>query len=127
VTAAEALWRPRARRHNIWEIVLHAAYWKCIARRRLTRDGAVAFAREGSDWFSVPPRRDERALRRDVALLKQEHRLLRDVIARFPAAALGRRAWRSRWTNLATILGIASHDLYHAGQIQLIKRLRRID
>lgn len=106
---------------------MHAAYWKYVVRRRLTRDPELTFAREGSDWLALPARRDERAWRRDLALLKQEHRLLRGTIARFPLARLGRRAWRSKWTNLATILGIASHDLYHAGQIQLIKRLRRTD
>lgn len=107
--------------------MLHTAYWKYVVRRRLTQDPELVFAREGSNWFAPPARRDERAWRRDVALLKQEHRLLRGTIARFPPARLGRRAWRSHWTNLATILGIASHDLYHAGQIQLIKRLRRAD
>jgi hypothetical protein len=125
VSAATALWRPRRGRHNIWEIVLHTAYWKYIVRRRLTRDAAAQFARDGSNWFPAPRRADERAWRRDVALLKGEHRALRDAIARFPVARLGARAWRSRWTNLATIQGIASHDLYHAGQIQLIKRLQQ--
>jgi len=94
-------------------------------RRRLTRDPDLVFAREGSNWFTPPLPRNDRAWRRDVTLLRQEHRLLRHTIARFPLAGLGRRAWRSKWTNLATILGIASHDLYHAGQIQLIKRLRQ--
>jgi DinB superfamily len=125
VGAAEARWRPRRGRHNIWEIVLHAAYWKYVVRRRLTRDAALVFPRAGSNWFAPPARPDERAWRRDVALLKEQHRLLRRAIARLSPAALGRRAWRSRWTNAATIYGIASHDLYHAGQIQLIKRLRR--
>ena len=96
-------------------------------RRRLTRDPDLVFPREGSNWFALPAPSSERAWRRDVTLLKQEHRLLRGTIARFPLTQLGRRAWRSNWTNLATILGIASHDLYHAGQIQLIKRLRLAD
>ena len=124
VTLREALWRPGRPRHNIWEIVLHTAYWKYIVRRRLLRDPELSFPRPGSNWFSLPLRPDERAWRRDVALLKEQHRLLRAVIARFPASRLGARAWRSRWTNAATIYGIASHDLYHAGQIQLLKRLR---
>jgi hypothetical protein len=60
-----------------------------------------------------------------VALLKQQHGLLRAVVARFPAARLTTRGWRSRWTNEQHVYGIASHDLYHAGQIQLLKRLVR--
>jgi hypothetical protein len=125
VTPDEARWRPRPGRHNIWEIVLHAAYWKYIVRRRVTRDTSGSFPRHGSNWFPLPRRPDGRAWRADLALLKEQHRLLRAAIARFPSRRLAARAWRSSWTNGATILGIASHDLYHAGQIQLIKRLQR--
>jgi hypothetical protein len=123
IDARQASWRPGPGRHNIWELALHAAYWKYIVRRRLTRDAALVFPRAGSNWLPVPPRPDERAWKADLRLLRTEHRLLREVIARFPARRLGQRGWRSRWTNEQHIWGIASHDLYHAGQIQLVKRL----
>ena len=123
ITAREALRRPARGRHNIWELVLHTAYWKYVVRRRLTRDASLEFPREGSNWFVTPKRAEGRAWKADLALLREQHRLLRAVIARFPAARLGRRGWRSKWTNEQHIYGIASHDLYHAGQIQLIKRL----
>jgi hypothetical protein len=51
--------------------------------------------------------------------------LLRRAIARLAPARLGRRVWQSRWNAAETVVGIASHDLYHAGQIQLLKRLQR--
>jgi hypothetical protein len=122
----EALWRPGRGRHNIWEIVLHTAYWKFIVRRRLTRDRALAFPRAGSNWPALPPEPEARGWKRDVALLQEQHRRLRAVIARFPATGLDRRGWLSRWTNAQHIHGIAAHDLYHAGRIQLLKRLQRI-
>src|SRR5205807_7829738 len=50
----DALWRPRRGRHNIWEIVLHTAYWKYIVRRRLMRDGELKFPRRGSNWPRLP-------------------------------------------------------------------------
>jgi hypothetical protein len=125
VSVAEALWRPRRSRHNIWEIVLHTAYWKYIVRRRLTRDADAAFPRKGSNWFALPATPDARSWKLDLALLRDEHRLLRNAIARFPAGRLSARAWHSKWTNAATIYGIASHDLYHAGQVQLLKRLQK--
>ncbi|MGH7701192.1 MAG: DinB family protein [Gemmatimonadales bacterium] len=121
----EALRRPARGRHNIWEIALHTAYWKYIVRRRLTRDESLAFPRAGSDWPPLPARPGPRPWKADVALLRAEHRLLRHAIARFPASRLGARGWRSQWTNEQHIYGIASHDLYHAGQIQLLKRLMR--
>ena len=94
-------------------------------RRRLLREPELTFPRNGSNWFDLPAPADARAWKRDVALLQEQHDLLRRAIARFPAARLKARAWRSTWTNEATIYGIASHDLYHAGQIQLLKRLMR--
>jgi uncharacterized damage-inducible protein DinB len=122
---SRALWRPGRGRHNIWEIVLHAAYWKYIVRRRLTRDPALSFPRAGSNWPALPERPDAAAWRRDRALLKEQQRLLRAVIARFPAARLAVRGWHSTWTNEQHVYGIASHDLYHTGQIQLLKALTR--
>jgi hypothetical protein len=123
VTATEALWRPGRGRHNIWEIVLHTAYWKCMVRRRLARDPAIAFPRPGSNWLALPDRPTGATWKRDRELLQSEHERLRRVIARFDATLLGRRGWRSNWRNAQDIYGIASHDLYHAGQIQLLRRL----
>jgi len=124
ISPRAALRRPGKNRHNIWEEVLHTAYWKYIVRRRLTRDESDSFPRDGSNWFPVR-RGSTREWRAAVRLLDQQHTLLRRVIARFPAAQLGRRGWRSKWTNEEHIYGIASHDLYHAGQIQLVKRLTK--
>jgi DinB superfamily len=125
ITARDALWRPRPGRHNIWELVLHAAYWKCLVRRRLVRDPDIAFPRPGANWPALPARPDARAWKRDCALLSEQHALLRRAIALLNPTHLGRRAWRSKWTVAENVYGIASHDLYHAGQIQLIKRLMR--
>ena len=123
VTAAEALRRPAAGRHNVWELALHAAYWKYVVRRRLTRDATLEFSRSPSNWPAVPSLPSEAAWKADKALLKREHDLLRAVVARFPAKELKKRAWKSRYTNLVSIEGIAAHDLYHCGQIQLVKKL----
>jgi len=123
VRVPEALWRPGRGRHCIWELVLHAAYWKYMVRRRLLRDPAVTFPRAGSDWPRLPERTDAAAWKRDLALLKREHLLLRRAIVRLAPAALDRRA--GRWTALQNAYGIATHDLYHTGQIQLLRRLYR--
>lgn len=125
LTPAQALWRPRPGRHNVWEVVLHTAYWKYIVRRRLTRAPTLEFPRDGANFPRLPAKPDAKAWKADVALLKEQHRLLRATIARFPAARLRARGWRSTWTNVEHIYGIASHDLYHAGQIQLLKALSR--
>lgn len=124
LTVRDALWRPRSGRHNTWELVLHTAYWKCMVRRRLLRDADVKFPRAGANFPALPARPNAAAWKRDRDLLDEQHRLLRRAIAGLNPKQLGKRAWRSKWTVADNVYGIASHDLYHAGQIQLIKRLR---
>ena len=50
----QAAWRPAAGRHNIWELVVHAAYWKYIALRRLSGSKRGSFPLKGSNWFIRP-------------------------------------------------------------------------
>src|SRR5690349_3972560 len=83
VTREQARWRPAAGRHNIWELVLHAAYWKYAVRRRIAGGQRGSFAIKGSNWFPV----DETAAtapawRQALQLLEHEHRALASVVAR---------------------------------------------
>ena len=99
---------------------------KYAARRRLTGDKLGSFALTGSNWFRRPEGpAEEPAWRRDLALLGSEHRRLRDAVAGLRASELQRIAKGARTTNGYLIRGIAAHDSYHAGQIQLLKRLQR--
>lgn len=123
LTPEEALWRPAAKRHNIWELTLHAAYWKYAVRRRLAGDALASFDRKPSNWPAIPSPADSRAWKRDVAFLESEHRKLREVVRGLRPPSLSVRSPRGVWTNAQEIHGVAAHDLYHTGQIQLIKRL----
>lgn len=122
VTPRQALWRPDPRRHNIWELVLHTAYWKYAVTRRLTGASAGAFPRKPSNWPSAPAKPDPTRWREDVALLEREHLRLRATVAALDLRLLSGRLGRS-WTVAQTIEGVAAHDLYHAGQVGLIKRM----
>lgn len=119
----DAAWRPGPGRHNIWEIVVHAAYWKYAVWRRLTGERRGSFALHGSNWLARTAG-DNSAWKSDVTLLEQTHRSLRSVIAEFAEADLYENARGGSVTYFELIAGIAAHDLYHAGQIQLIKRLK---
>jgi hypothetical protein len=123
VSARAASWRPGDGRHNVWEVAVHAAYWKYAARRRFSGEPRGTFPLTGSNWFPRPEAATEAAWRADVALLASEHRKLRNAIAALRGADLGRRASGGRTTIGALVRGVAAHDLYHAGQIQLLKRL----
>jgi hypothetical protein len=127
VTAKEAAWRPGKNRHNIWELAVHAAYWKYTVRRRILAEKRGSFPLEGSNWFARPQRgaATEAAWKADVALLVETHKSLRAAVADLTGRDLRARPRGSRFDTRALVVGIAAHDLYHTGQIQLIKRLAR--
>jgi hypothetical protein len=125
LTAREAALSPRAGRHNIWEIVIHAAYWKYTVRRRLLGEKRGSFSLQGSNWFVRPIDRSEKAWRADVALLDREHQRLKAAVSAFQLEYLDRPVQGSKTLARRLIAGIAFHDVYHAGQIQLIKKLLR--
>ena len=119
VSAKQAAWRPGPGRHNIWEVMLHAAYWKYAVRRRIEGGKRGAFALKGSNFFARPEKGklNEAAWRADNKLLEREHRALRVTIAKLLRTTRGARFMRQ-------LYGVAFHDIYHAGQIQLLRRLR---
>jgi hypothetical protein len=119
VPSEVAFWRPAKGRHNIWELTIHAAYWKYALRRRLSGGKRGSFALKGSNWIASPASEDEQSWRDAVALLDREHRGLREAIAVLSAKEL-RDPGRVR-----LVYGMTAHDLYHAGQIQLVKRLHQ--
>jgi DinB superfamily len=117
VTDAQAAWRPAPGRHSIRDIVLHAAYWKHVVRGRLTRT-RERFAVAGHNWFPT----GTPSFKEDLAVLKEEHRRLRDVVSALPERRASSRV-NGRQTAAQNIRGIAAHDVYHAAQIQLLKKL----
>jgi hypothetical protein len=117
VTAHQAAWRPAPGRHNIWELVLHAAYWKYVVRRRLSGEKRGSFVLKGSNFFDRPVELSEAAWTADIGVLAGEHRRLRQFLTELPA-----RRWNDAKV-LHVVRGIAAHDLYHAGQIRLLRRL----
>jgi hypothetical protein len=115
VSAALAFWRPAPERHNIAEIALHHAYTTRNVRAQLTGKPVEPFVREGEDWFVLSGESDLPWSKIQNVVATEQERLV---------AALGdvpdSRTAEERF-NL--ILGITCHAVYHAGQIQLLKRL----
>ena len=118
-------WRPQPERHNIWEHVLHCAYWKYTVRRRLTGEKRGSFALKGSNWFERPSTidRDEASWKEAVDLLIENHRQLLDSIRELSPDQLNKPAAGGETSILTLVTGVAAHDTYHAGQIQLLKKL----
>jgi hypothetical protein len=119
VTAKQAAWRPGPDRHNIWEQALHAAYWKYAVRRRLQGGQRGSFVIKGSNFFQRPQpgKLTEAEWKTEKAILRQEHQALRAAIKQALAKPASAQVLRMLW-------GVAFHDVYHAGQIRLLRRLR---
>ncbi len=118
VTAKQAAWRPGPGRHNIWEVTLHAAYWKYAVRRRLEGGKRGSFVLKGSNFFPRPEKGKltESAWKTDKAILEREHRAMRAMIAKTLRTPQPAKVLRM-------LYGVAFHDIYHAGQIRLLRRL----
>ena len=123
VELAQAAWRPAPERHNVWEHVVHAAYWKYVVRRRLLGEKKGSFPLKGSNWFVRPVVLEARAWLEDLALLEEMHHTMRAAVASLEPEDLRHVPTGSKVSNATIISGIAAHDVYHAGQIQLLKRL----
>lgn len=120
VSAKQAAWRPAPGRHNIWELTLHAAYWKYTVRRKITDEKRGSFVLEGSNFYSRPEKgkATEAAWREDKNLLDREHRALKAAVEKIVNTPRGKAMLRHFY-------GIAYHDIYHAGQIRLLRRLQK--
>lgn len=119
VTAKAALARPAKERHTIWELTAHIAYWKYAVRRRLRGAKRGSFALKGSNWFAQPSKTTEGEWKQLLAMLESEHEQLRDAIKSLDADEL-RQPKVQR-----LIYGAAAHDLYHCGQIQLLRKMQK--
>jgi hypothetical protein len=121
-----AAWRPAPGRKSIWELMLHIAYWKYTLRRHLATDPIPRFPRSPANFPRQPARPDAASWTADIALLRREHELLAEALTSLPEGRLGRIPRKGkRWTYGDMLVGIAMHDAYHTGQIQLLKRLFR--
>ena len=119
VTPALAFWRPGPGRHNIAEIALHHAYCIRAVRSQISGIAPEPFVREGDDWFELE---NEQAMRwaEVQSTIESEQSRLAALVAQIEGGVSSPLADADRF-NLE--LGITCHAIYHAGQIQLIKRL----
>lgn len=122
----QLLWRPGPKRNSIWDLALHSAYWKYAVHRRMTGGEKGQFPRKPSNYPAIPKNPDRKAWHKDLALLVEWHNKLRQAIVDFPPSRWSDRPAESKYNFMQTVYGVASHDLYHAGQIQLLKKLQKM-
>jgi uncharacterized damage-inducible protein DinB len=121
--AATAAARPVSNVHSIWELVLHIAAWDAAACRRLAGEKCQP---TGPANFPVVPKPSEAAWRKAVAAAKRAHDVLVKTVAALPESRLRARVPGKRYDFYFMLHGIAQHELYHAGQIALLKKAQGI-
>ncbi len=119
VNAATAAAKPVPEVHSIWELVLHIAVWDDAALRRLS----------GKKWqptglANFPPltTATDAAWRKAIAATKRTHDTLVKTVAALPQSRLADRVPGKRYDFYHMLHGIAQHELYHAGQIAILKK-----
>jgi hypothetical protein len=119
VDAALAFWRPAPGRHNIAEIALHHAYYVRDVRGRIGAKTAEPFVVSGEDWFEAS--NDQKLSWSKIqAVVEAEQAKLVTIVDKADSSG---GATLSPAERLNLVLGITCHAVYHAGQVQLIKRL----
>ena len=126
VTPEVAAARPIRNVHSVWEIVLHMTAWKNEVRRRL--GGAPAGTPEEGDWPDVPAPTAE-AWKSAVTKLEEAHSDLVEAVKKLPESKLFEptndqrdREAGSGVSHYVLLHGIVQHDVYHSGQIALVRK-----
>jgi uncharacterized damage-inducible protein DinB len=122
VDAATAAAKPLPKVHSIWELVLHIAVWDDAARRRL---GGNKWQPTGLANFPLVSTPAEAAWRKAMAATKRTHDVLVETVATLPASRLGDRVPGKRYDFYHMLHGIVQHELYHAGQIAILKKAQQ--
>jgi|ERR1041384_1530244 uncharacterized damage-inducible protein DinB len=122
VTAAQAHARPLANGHTIYELVRHIAVWEDVGRRRLQGDPANIPISSPADW---PPADDtgDAAWVQAKAALDRGHQQLVKAISEVDEARLDEPILEGKSTVYVTLHGVIQHNLYHAGQIAILKKM----
>lgn len=119
VSAADANARPIANVHNIWELTLHIGAWENAAVRRLSGDRAEL--RDDEDWSTVQGR-DEEAWAQVKKNLDAGHEMLVQAITKLDESRLDEPILEGMTSVYGTLHGVIQHNLYHAGQIAILKK-----
>lgn len=122
VDAATAAAHPLPDAHSIWELVLHIAAWDdAVNRRIVTRKAAKVSAAQN---FPQVKDRSKAAWKEAVAHLKKIHNGLVRTVAALPESRLAERVPGKNYNVYFMLHGVTQHELYHAGQIAILKKTR---
>ncbi len=123
ISAVQAAAHPVPSAHSIWELVLHITAWERACKRRLEGDRAQL-----SDDENFPPINEitEEAWQKTKQELVDNHFQLLKAIGSLDESRLNQPIIDDPATVFSTVYvtlhGGVQHDLYHAGQIAILKK-----
>jgi uncharacterized damage-inducible protein DinB len=120
IRAEQAARRPIKQAHNIWEIVEHIAGWQAEVGNRLKGHATRVLPPEEN--FPALKDASEAAWKKTLQKLDESYRELSATMLQFPESRLGEIVPGRKYSFYALLHGIVQHDLYHAGQISLLKK-----
>lgn len=119
VTAEQAAARPIPNAHSIWEITLHISGWAGVLKSRV--EGKWMDEPAEGDWPRVEDT-SPAAWEKAVKLLKSKHAGLQRAISKLTDKKLDKPIAKGKSTFYSSLHGIIQHDLYHAGQMAILKK-----
>jgi len=121
VDNARAAAHPIAGAHSIWELVLHIAAWdKAVATRLGFSRGYVSNEENFPDVVDT----SEAAWQKAIETLKENHRELLDAMSKVDEGRFDEPVYEGMSSVYVHLHGAVQHDLYHAGQIALLKKAK---
>jgi len=122
IDAVTAAAHPLPDAHSIWELVLHIAAWDEAVNRRIVTNKALTL----SDDENFPPIKDKSpaAWKQAIAFLRKTHKELVKTVANLPDTRLYQRVPGKNYNIYFMLHGVTQHELYHAGQIAILKKTR---
>lgn len=122
VTSQHAFAKPLTGAHSIWEIVNHVTVWEAVVGRRIKGEVISGLSPE-QDWPAVADS-SEAAWQRTLTKLQRGNQELRDTISALTDARLKEIVLGQTYSFYYMLHGVIQHDLYHAGQVAVLKKAR---
>jgi len=122
VDARTATAHPMPGAHSIWELLLHIAAWDDAVNRRIVLRKALQLNMRQN--FPPVPDKSPAAWKQAVAHAKKTHAALLKTVRSLSDDRLRERVPGKRYDIAFMLQGVAQHELYHAGQIALLKKSR---
>ncbi len=122
ISARQAAAKPLPGIHSIWEIVLHITAWHEVVGRRLAGEVIVELTPD-QNWPAIR-NTAEAAWQQTLHDLGRSRQLLMQAISGLSEDRLSEAVGGKGYTIYVMLHGVIQHDLYHTGQIAILKKVQ---